>query len=453
MGMLDYMIELIVREDEAFQSIDEGSFRQLLKFMRPSLQETDIPHCTKLHQEIVRRAYDIEQRVCNQLKDIPGKVSFTFDTWTSDAGDPFLSVTGHYLGWATADNAPNNFTGICTAAIDINSMPGLTEKWKPAQHYIRMPTLIWKMKDAINESLTSIDDIENDEDNDESDPDEVATLLSFADSVGKAQPRSNNDFSLSKQNWNKLELMHKVLKILPAQKQTFSSSQEPTVFRVVPVLEFLQETWENMADLPRFYEVEEVLRKGLTNLEKWYCKVTDVDAYFICLVLDPNIKTAYTEEKWKPEFHKAGMKRLGEVFDTYYITPTSPESTTSQKATTACVDAEHTQASPRDELKRYLESPLEKVENKHSGPSHYPTLARLTRNHLAIQGSATPSEHVFSSGGLTGVALRNRLTVEAFEALQLLKSAYQNGHINVGTEAEKHLETLWNCIDEDSDVL
>ena len=31
------------------------------------------------------------------MKDIPGKVSFTFDTWTSEAGDPYLSMTGHYI--------------------------------------------------------------------------------------------------------------------------------------------------------------------------------------------------------------------------------------------------------------------------------------------------------------------------------------------------------------------
>lgn len=31
------------------------------------------------------------------VQDIPGKVSFTFDAWTSDPGDLFLSVTGHYI--------------------------------------------------------------------------------------------------------------------------------------------------------------------------------------------------------------------------------------------------------------------------------------------------------------------------------------------------------------------
>jgi hypothetical protein len=62
----------------------------------------------------------------------------------------------------------------------------------------------------------------------------------------------------------------------------------------------------------------------------------------------------------------------------------------------------------------------------------------MARNYLAIQGSATPSECAFSSGGTTGTAKRNRLSVEALEALQLMKSAYQNGHIGAAVEAETH---------------
>lgn len=43
----------------------------------------------------------------NSLQDIPGKVSFTFDTWTSDPGDPFLSVTSHYIH--TQPDKPNDW--------------------------------------------------------------------------------------------------------------------------------------------------------------------------------------------------------------------------------------------------------------------------------------------------------------------------------------------------------
>ncbi|KAF8259582.1 hypothetical protein EI94DRAFT_1441191, partial [Lactarius quietus] len=54
-------------------------------------------------------------------------------------------------------------------------------------------------------------------------------------------------------------------------------------------------------------------------------------------------------------------------------------------------------------------------------------------DYLAIQGSATPSEHAFSSGGITGCAQRSRLQPNVFEGLQLLKSAYRNGNMSAGT--------------------
>ena len=66
-------------------------------------------------------------------------------------------------------------------------------------------------------------------------------------------------------------------------KQTFSSSKEPSAFRTIPVLEYLKESWGNMIDLPRFSEIQEAIKKGSDNLEKWYNKVNDTDAYFICL--------------------------------------------------------------------------------------------------------------------------------------------------------------------------
>jgi hypothetical protein len=84
-----------------------------------------------------------------------------------------------------------------------------------------------------------------------------------------------------------------------------------------------------MAELPQFSELKGTLWKGLANLDKWYYKVNDTDAYFICLgichnsflnslimyslVLDPNFKTAYAKSKWQPEIFEAAMEHLGEV--------------------------------------------------------------------------------------------------------------------------------------------
>ena len=138
-------------------------------------------------------------------------------------------------------------------------------------------------------------------------------------------------------------------------------------------------------------------------------------------------------------------------------------------------DTERSVSEPRDELKRYIESPLEDIENvvawwgvsncllHHLRPLtqskllqhhsiQYPTLSRMVRDYLAIQGSATPSERAFSSGGTTGTAKRNRLMPEAFEGLQLLKSAYRNRHFSADNEAHKHSLSLIGTELADDDV-
>ena len=49
-----------------------------------------------------------------------------------------------------------------------------------------------------------------------------------------------------------------------------------------------------------------------------------------------------------------------------------------------------------------------------------------------------PSKHAFSSCGLTAVACCNQLMGDIFEALQILKSGYWNGHIQASDQAEAH---------------
>ena len=80
------------------------------------------------------------------------------------------------------------------------------------------------------------------------------------------------------------------------------------------------------------------------------------------------------------------------------------------------------------------------AEFKHN--TTYPTLCRMARDFLASQGSATPAERAFFSGSLTGTRLRNRLSIELFEAMQLLKSAYRNGHISASDIAGKRMDAL-----------
>ena len=87
----------------------------------------------------------------------------------------------------------------------------------------------------------------------------------------------------------------------------------------------------------------------------------------------------------------------------------------------------------------------------------YPTLLRMAWDYLAIQGLAVPSEHAFSSGGITAAARHNQMSADTFKSLQLLKSAYWNGHIMAADQAVAHLKTLWDEVEkysvEENEVL
>lgn len=69
----------------------------------------------------------------------------------------------------------------------------------------------------------------------------------------------------------------------------------------------------------------------------------------------------------------------------------------------------------------------------------------MARDYFAIQGSATPSERAFSSASLTDTKQRSRLTPQIFEALQILKSAYRNGHISATVQAEMYFQRVMNA--------
>jgi hypothetical protein len=44
--------------------------------------------------------------------------------------------------------------------------------------------------------------------------------------------------------------------------------QEPAIWRTIPVLEFLQQTWDSMANTSRFHELADAIHGGLENLQK-----------------------------------------------------------------------------------------------------------------------------------------------------------------------------------------
>jgi hypothetical protein len=61
----------------------------------------------------------------------------------------------------------------------------------------------------------------------------------------------------------------------------------------------------------------------------------------------------------------------------------------------------------------------------------------MAKDYLAIPASSTDAERVFSFANLIGTDRRNALSMENFEAVQVLRSAYASGALTV-SDMSKH---------------
>jgi hypothetical protein len=131
-------------------------------------------------------------------------------------------------------------------------------------------------------------------------------------------PKSYGMFKLSESEWRLLELIRDGLKEPALSCQSFSRASRPTVYRAFPVLEFMQQKWENMVKTPKYAQIAPALEAGLKNLRKWYRILDESSIYFICLVLDPRLKMAYFQTHWEEEYLDAGKQSLEQTVSHYF---------------------------------------------------------------------------------------------------------------------------------------
>jgi hypothetical protein len=102
------------------------------------MRESDIPHRTKISEEVHTRAEKVRDALkehykvrftvkCSEiysyhLQNIPGQISITIDSWTSSAYDPYLAITAHYIN--SPPDQPNEWSLknnlLCFTEIDGN---------------------------------------------------------------------------------------------------------------------------------------------------------------------------------------------------------------------------------------------------------------------------------------------------------------------------------------------
>jgi hypothetical protein len=92
--MLKNLIRWIIINQHPFTIVEEPGFADLIRTLHPDARLISA-------DTVKRRIMDLYENNINKVqesfKNIPGKISFTIDIWTSPSAKSFLSLTAHYI--------------------------------------------------------------------------------------------------------------------------------------------------------------------------------------------------------------------------------------------------------------------------------------------------------------------------------------------------------------------
>ena len=90
-------------------------------------------------------------------------------------------------------------------------------------------------------------------------------------------------FSLLPADWEHVKDMRAIISDANNVQQCFSAEQHPTLWRVVPVLEELQTSWEGKRADPRYEPYHLAIDRGLAKIGKYYNRLDDKPVYILAL--------------------------------------------------------------------------------------------------------------------------------------------------------------------------
>jgi hypothetical protein len=118
-----------------FSLVELGAFRLCFNLCKPDVA---LPSAKTLKGDLMKCYRQEDGRVNERLRNASGKISVTFDCWTSPNNEAYLGVTGHYIDndWAMQSllldfvPLPGEHTGenLCGAFVDVCVRRGILDK-------------------------------------------------------------------------------------------------------------------------------------------------------------------------------------------------------------------------------------------------------------------------------------------------------------------------------------
>ena len=93
----DAIVDFLAESGVAFRVVGLQSFERLLKLLN---KRVNLKHRTTYSKLVKVKAAEIKQEILDIINTVKGDLTcaaFTTDMWTSAAGDPFMSLTIHFI--------------------------------------------------------------------------------------------------------------------------------------------------------------------------------------------------------------------------------------------------------------------------------------------------------------------------------------------------------------------
>ncbi|CAB4390270.1 unnamed protein product [Rhizophagus irregularis] len=419
--MMKILIRWIVIHQHSFTIVEENYFINFVHSLHPSAK---IPSADTIKNKIMTYYEEDKVKMKALLKDLPGKVSFTMDCWTSPSTKSFLSITAHFINkeWNlqniiidfiqtqdshTGSNIKDAFLlGISNMSLESKIM-GITTDNASNNSTFMTSLSIWEqhircfahsINLSVKEALSCLDG-------------EISLLREL---IVKIRASS---------------LRREKLKVTVIM----SGSHYPTLSLTVPLYNILidhvedvigndkeddddedddeeneenneENNGENDDDEKWNQIVKKAAKKCKVKLLEYYNKTNDT--YLISTILDPRLKLKYYKDhNWEEILVNTIYQKFVNIYNKFYAS-TKPEvlNNTSEIKEKSVMSRVFKRRNIEyiDEIQTYLSLSLM---NEETDPlewwkvneSQFPHLSQMARDYLPIPATSVPSEQSFSS--------------------------------------------------------
>ncbi|CAB5387233.1 unnamed protein product [Rhizophagus irregularis] len=473
--MMKILIRWIVIHQHSFTIVEENYFINFVHSLHPSAK---IPSADTIKNKIMTYYEEDKVKMKALLKDLPGKVSFTMDCWTSPSTKSFLSITAHFINkeWNlqniiidfiqtqdshTGSNIKDAFLlGISNMSLESKIM-GITTDNASNNSTFMTSLSIWAAENVVNfnkkeqhircfahsinlsvkEALSCLDG-------------EISLALEYI----VFHDKDLKKYTFSEEKWAIFEQIKNFLEIFKEVTVIMSGSHYPTLSLTVPLYNILidhvedvigndkeeeeedddddeneenneENNGENDDDEKWNQIVKKAAKKCKVKLLEYYNKTNDT--YLISTILDPRLKLKYYKDhNWEETLVNTIYQKFVNIYNKFYAS-TKPEvlnntSEIKEKSVMSHVfkwrNIEYI-----DEIQTYLSlslmneetDPLEWWKVNESQFSH---LSQMARDYLPIPATSVPSEQSFSVGKNLITDKRNCLAGKTIRICMCLQS-------------------------------